>query len=316
MSQHIVFLDRDSVRTEVHRPSFKHTYKEYSSTLSDQVVSRLQHATIVIICKISLNEKMLAQLPKLKLIAIAATGYDCIDILACQRYGIAVINIRNYATHAVPEHVFMMVLALRRNLLLYRQDVEDGMWQKSEHFCFFGHSINDLFGSTIGIIGEGETGKGTAKIARAFGMHVLFSDHASPKKKNVKLTSFEQILIKSDVISLHCPLTTTTRGLIGINELRKMKRNVLLINTARGGLVNEEALIHALDEGLIAGAGFDVITNEPPTNDHPLLRVSRSNFILTPHIAWASDEALRILATQLISNIEAWVAGNQYNLIV
>jgi glycerate dehydrogenase len=315
MSHHVVFLERDSLKVEVRRPSFEHTYEEYARTSPDQVVPHLQHATVAIINKVGLSEEILAQLPKLKMVAIAATGYDGIDIAACRKRGIAVANIRNYAIHTVPEHVFSMVLALRRNLLAYRQEIEQGAWQKSEQFCLFTHSISELFGATMGIVGEGAIGRGTAAIARGFGMRVLFSYHASSKKKDVVLTPFDQVLAESDILSLHCPLSSATRDMIGINELRKMKRSALLINTARGGLVNESALVQALDEGLIAGAGFDVLTTEPPTNGNPLLDLRRSNFILTPHIAWAAAEAMQFLADQLIDNIEAWVAGKPQNLV-
>lgn len=315
MSHHVVFLDRDSVKAQVRSPNFKHTYEEYSRTSLDQIVPRLQHATIAIMNKVQLNEEIIVKLPQLKMVAVAATGYDCADIFACRKHGVTVANIRNYAVHTVPEHVFMMVLALRRNLLGYRQDVENGVWQKAEQFCFFTHDIGDLFGATMGIIGEGAIGQGTATIARGFGMRVIFSDHVPSKKGNVGFIPFENVLAESDVLSLHCPMTPATRDMIGINELRKMKRSSLLINTARGGLVNEEALIQALDEGIIAGAGVDVLTTEPPKNDHPLLEVHRPNFILTPHVAWASNGAMQFLADQLIDNIEAWVAGNPQNLV-
>jgi glycerate dehydrogenase len=315
MNHHVVFLERDSLQVEVRRPNFEHTYEEYAKTTQDQVVSHLQHATIAIINKVGLSEETLAQLPKLKMVAIAATGYDAVDIGACRRHGIAVANIRNYAIHTVPEHVFALVLALRRNLFAYRQEIEQGRWQKSEQFCLFTHEISELFGATIGIVGEGTIGRGTAAIAQGFGMRVLFAYHESRKKKDVVLTPFDQVLAESDILSLHCPLTPATRNLIGMDELRKMKRSALLINTARGGLVDEAALVQALDDGTIAGAGFDVLTTEPPRNGNPLLGLRRPNFILTPHIAWASTEAMRFLADQLVDNIEAWVAGKPQNLL-
>lgn len=315
MSHHIVFLERDSIKAGVRRPSFEHTYEEYAHTSPDQIVPRLRCATLAIINKVQLSDETLAQLPRLRMVAITATGYDGIDIAACRKRGIAVANIRNYAIHTVPEHVFSLVLALRRNLLAYRQEIEQGAWQKSEQFCLFTHGITELYGSTMGIVGEGAIGQGTAAIARVFGMRVLFAYHFSPRKKDVVLTPFDQVLAESDVLSLHCPLTPATRDLIGIDELRKMKRSSLLINTARGGLVDEAALVEALDEGLIAGAGFDVLTAEPPRSGNPLLDLRRPNFILTPHVAWASDEAMQSLASQLIDNIEAWVAGKPQNLI-
>src|SRR5258708_24163370 len=200
----------------------------------------------------------------------------------------AVANSRNYAVHTVPEHACAKILVLRRNLLSYRQDVEAGVWNRSEQFCFFTNDIGDLHGATLGIIGEGAIGQGTAAIGRAFGMRVLFADHPPPKMQGVEFTPLDDVLAQSDVISLHCPLLPATRNLIDIQAFRKMKRNALLINTARGGLVDEAALIRALDEELIAGAGFDVLTVEPPKDGHPLLDVLRPNFILTPHVASTS----------------------------
>jgi glycerate dehydrogenase len=238
-----------------------------------------------------------------------------VDVAYCKEHGIAVANIRNYAVHTVPEHAFAMILALRRNLLAYRQDVENGVWNKAEQFCFFTHDIGDLHGATLGIIGEGAIGQSTAAIGRAFGMRVLFADHPPPKMEGVDFTPHDEVLAQSDVISLHCPLLPSTRNLIDIHAFRRMKRNALLINTARGGLVDEAALIQALEEGLIAGAGFDVLTVEPPKDGHPLLDVRRPNFILTPHIAWASDGAMQFLADQLIDNIELWAAGKPQHLV-
>jgi glycerate dehydrogenase len=315
MRHTVVFLDRDSVKARVRAPAFDHAYVEHAATTPDQVVDRLREATVAIVNKVQLREPTLAQLPNLRMIAVAATGYDCIDVAACRARGIAVANIRNYAVHTVPEHAFALILALRRNLIAYRRDVEAGVWQKADQFCFLDHDIRDLHGSTLGIVGEGVIGQGTATIARGFGMHVLFADHAPPKAPDVEYTPFEEVLQRADVLSLHCPLMPATRNLIGLPEMRRMKRSALLINTSRGGLVDEEALIHALDAGLIAGAGFDVLTTEPPRNGHPLLDVRRPNFILTPHVAWASQEAMQFLADQLIDNIEAWAAGRPQHLV-
>jgi glycerate dehydrogenase len=202
-----------------------------------------------------------------------------------------------------------------RNLLAYRQDVESGRWQQVDQFCFFDYPIRDLYGATLGIIGEGVLGQGTAHIARAFGMEVLFADHDPPKAPGVVFTPFDVVLARSDVISLHVPLSAGTRNLIGIEQFRKMKRTAILINTARGGLVDEHALVQALKEGLIAGAGFDVLSKEPPKEGNPLLDLRMPNFILTPHVAWASDGAMQFLADQLIDNIEAFVSGIPQNLV-
>jgi len=315
VKQEVVFLDRQSVKAQVRRPRCASTYVEHDKTAPEEIVERLRGATVAIVNKVVLRDATLAQLPNLKLIAVAATGYDCVEVEACRRRGIAVANIRNYAVHTVPEHVFAMVLALRRSLLAYRRDVEQGMWQRSEQFCFLTHPIGDLYGSTIGILGEGAIGQGTAAVARGFGMKVLFADHEPPKAPDVEFTPLAQVLETSDVISLHMPLTPGTRNMIGIEQMRRMKRNALLINTARGGLVDERALIQALDQGLIAGAGFDVLTVEPPRDGNPLLQVRRPNFILTPHVAWASDGAMQFLADQLIDNIDAWAEGKPQNLV-
>jgi glycerate dehydrogenase len=315
MTHRIVFLDRSTLQATVRRPAFEHGWQEYPVTSASEVVDRLRDATVAITNKVALRAEVLRRLPKLQMIAVAATGYDVIDIDYCRTNRIAVANIRNYAVHTVPEHAFALITALRRNLLAYRQDVERGRWQQVEQFCFFDHPIRDLHGATLGIVGEGVLGQGTANIARAFGMKVLFADHAPPKAAGVVFTPFAEVLALSDVISLHVPLTAETRNMIGIEQFRKMKRTAILINTARGGLVDEQALVQALGEGLIAGAGFDVLTREPPKDGNPLLDLRLPNFILTPHVAWASDGAMQFLADQLIDNIEAFVKGSPQNLV-
>lgn len=311
----VVFLDRSTLRANVRRPAFEHVWEEYETTAPDEVVVRLQGATVAITNKVPLRAEALGRLPELKMIAVAATGYDVIDVSFCKANGVAVANIRNYAVHTVPEHVFAMVLALRRNLLAYRAAVERGRWQEVDQFCFFDYPIGDLFGATIGIVGEGAIGQGTAKIARGFGMNVLFADHAPPKAPDVEFTPMETVLRESDIVTLHCPMTPETRGMIGEKELKTMKRSALLINTARGGLVQEDALLRALNEGWIAGAGFDVLVKEPPKEGNPLLDLRLPNFILTPHVAWASDGAMQFLADQLIDNIDLWQKGTPQHLV-
>jgi glycerate dehydrogenase len=315
MTHTIVFLDRATLQAQVRRPAFEHTWQEYPVSSVGELEERLHGATIAITNKVPLRADTLQRLPKLRLIAVAATGYDVIDLAHCRAHGIAVANIRNYAVHTVPEHTFALITALRRNLLAYRQDVERGRWQQVDQFCFFDHPIRDLHGATLGIIGEGVLGQGTASIARGFGMNVVFADHAPPKAEGVVFTPFDEVLAQSDVISLHVPLTPETRNMIGIEQFRKMKRTAILINTARGGLVDERALAQALTEGLIAGAGFDVLSKEPPKEGNPLLELRLPNFILTPHVAWASDGAMQFLADQLIDNIEAFVRGSPQNLV-
>jgi glycerate dehydrogenase len=314
----IVFLDRETLalRIRLRRPGFAHDYVEHARTAPAELAERLHGATIVITNKVPLPGDVLERLPTLRLIAVAATGTDQVDKAACRRLGVAVANIRGYSVHSVPEHAFALMLALRRNLLPYRDDVLAGEWQKSGQFCFFNHPIHDLDGARLGIIGEGDLGQRVAAIARAFGMRPLFAAHKGKTGYGRLYTPWDEVLADSDIITLHCPLTQDTRGMIGLAEFRAMRRRPLLINTARGGLVDEHALAQALDEGLISGAGFDVADGEPPAPDSPLLRIAaRPDVILTPHIAWASDEAQQTLADQLIDNIENFVAGRPSNLV-
>jgi glycerate dehydrogenase len=308
----IVFLDRESVDANVRKPNFPHTYKEYESTWTpDEIVERLKDATIAIINKVPMRADVLKQLPKLKLIAVAATGTDVVDKAYCKEHDITVVNIRNYAFNTVPEHVIALIFALRRNLLTYVKDVQDGVWNKSSQFCFLTHPIRDIAGSTLGIVGYGALGKSIGKRAEALGMKVLAYD-IFPQPG---LTDFETILKESDIITLHVPLTPETKNMIGEKEFERMKPTAILINTARGGLVDEAALAKALKAGTIAGAGFDVLTVEPPKDGNILLDKTIPNLIVTPHVAWASKEAMQILADQLIDNIEAFVAGKPQNVV-
>ncbi len=209
----------------------------------------------------------------------------------------------------------MLVLALRRNLLNYRADIERGLWQQASQFCLHTHTIRDLHACTLGIIGYGALGQAVEKLASALGMNVLIAERKDAETLRAGRTSFAETLRASDVLSLHCPLTDETRHLIGAAEFELMKREALLINTARGGLVDESALVAALREGRIAGAGFDVLSREPPVEGNPLLELRLPNFILTPHVAWASREAMQTLADQLIDNLEAFVRGEPQNLV-
>ena len=311
----IVFLDAATVIAKVRRPVFAHAWTDYPSTATEQVVSRLQDATIAITNKVLLRRDLLEQLPSLKMIAVSATGTDNIDINYCRERGIVVSNIRDYSVHTVPEHVFMLMLALRRNLLAFREDVRNGAWQASERFCLFTHPVQDLYGSTLGIIGHGAIGKAVGQIASAFGMKVLRAEHQGVARARAGYTAFDTVLRDSDVITLHLPLNAQTRHLIGADELNHMQSHALLINTARGGLVDEAALLEALRSGRIGGAGFDVLGKEPPSDGHPLLGLDMPNFILTPHIAWSGRAAMQALADQLIDNIEAFVAGTPDNRV-
>lgn len=317
--QHIVFLERDSIRATVRRPDFAHTWTEYPLTRPEQMYERLQEATIVITNKVKMPGELLARLPQLQLVAGAATGTDNIDLDWCRAHGVAVSNICGYAVHAVPEHALALMLALRRQLLAYRADLAAGKWQQSPMFCFFDHPLRDLHGSTLALVGRGSLGQGTARLAGAFGMRVLWAERKGATQLRDGYVSFDEALRTADILSLHCPLTAETRGMLGAAELRAMKPDALLINTGRGGLVDEEALAQALREGWIAGAGFDVLSVEPPGADNPLLApdlLAMPNFILTPHVGWASAAAMQTLADQLIDNIEAFVRGERMNRVV
>ncbi|HEY6189302.1 MAG TPA: D-2-hydroxyacid dehydrogenase [Pyrinomonadaceae bacterium] len=313
--ERIVFLERDTFKANFRRPGFEHEWDEYASTRPEEVVERLREATIAICNKVRLGERELSELPHLRFIAIAATGVDNVDLDYCRRAGVSVSNVRNYARHAVPEHVFALTLALRRNLISYRQDLRAGAWQRAEQFCLLNHNIRDLHESTLGIIGYGALGQAVGRLAEAFGMRVLIGEHKGATSVRQGRTSFRELLRESDVVTLHCPLTDETRNLIGSDELELMRADALLINTARGGLVSESALVAALREGKIGGAGFDVLTSEPPREGNPLLELDVPNFILTPHVAWASIGAMQRLADQVILNIEAFVGGMPRNLV-
>src|SRR5882672_2054913 len=313
--QRIVFLERNTIQANFRRPNFDHEWIEFAETFSEQVVERLRGATIVISNKLPLREAELSQLPELKLIAVAATGSDNIDLDYCRGHDIAVSNARGYAVNSVPEHVLMMILALRRNLLAYRADVQNGLWQKSNQFCLLTHELHDINGSTLGIIGFGSIGKAMTRLGESLGMRVLIAEHKNAEAIRDGRTSFEDTLRQSDVISLHCPLTDETRDLFRRAEFETMKPNAILINTARGALVEDAALIAALQKGSIAGAGYDALREEPPRQGSPLLDLNLPNFIVTPHVAWASNEAVQALADQVIDNIEAFIAGSPRNLL-
>jgi len=313
--ERIVFLERNTIQANFRRPGFAHDWIEYAESLADQVVGRVQDATIIISNKLSLGEPQLANAPNVKLIAIAATGSDCVDLNYCRSRGISVCNVRGYAANAVPEHVLMMILALRRNLFAYRAEVEQGLWNESKQFCLLTHELHDIRKSTLGVIGYGAIGKSMARLGEALGMRVLISEHKDADELRDGRTSFAETLRQSDVVTLHCPLNERTRDLIGQGELQMMKPTALLINTARGALVDDNALVGALQNGTIAGAGLDCLREEPPRNGGPLLDLKLPNLIITPHVAWASAEAVQTLADQVIDNVEAFVGGNPRNLL-
>lgn len=317
-SLRVVFLDRSTIptATKLKGLPFNHELVLYESTTPDEVLDRVRDADIVITNKVKLSGDVIAQANKLKLVAIAATGADNVDTDACNEMGISVCNVRNYAVHTVSEHTFALIFALRRSLAAYRSAVQAGRWQESGQFCFFDYPIKDLAGSTLGIIGDGALGKATGEVGKALGLNVLFSAFKGRDDMGMLYTPFEKVLEESDIITLHCPLNEQTRDLISDAEFAKMRRRPLLINTARGGLVNEAALVRALNGNLISGAGFDVVTREPLPKDNPLNEIlNHPAFILTPHVAWASEEAIQALADQLLDNIAAFVAGKPRNIV-
>lgn len=314
--ERIVFLERNTFRVEFRRPGFEHEWIDYGETASAQVVERLRDATIAICNKLPLRELQLSRLPKLKLIAVAATGVDNIDLDYCKQRGIAVCNARHYARNSLPEHVLLLMLALRRNLTAYLDDVRAEKWQQAGQFCLLDHPIHDLHGATLGIIGYGFLGRAVGDLARALGMKLLIAERKGAQTIRSERVAFDQVLKGSDVITLHCPLTDETRNLIDREELQMMRRDALLINTARGGLVNETALVQALLDSLIGGAAFDVLGEEPPRHGNPLLEARLPNLIVTPHIAWASREAMQTLVDQLVDSLEAFVRGEMLNRVV
>lgn len=309
----IVFLDRATLPFRIDRPHAPHTWQEFPSTRPEEVAKRLIGAKVAITNKVRLSKEALEKLPDLGLIAVAATGTNNVDIDYCKNRGILVSNIRDYANSSVPEHVFCLILALQRSLISYKRDI--AFWRQSDQFCLPLHPITDIAGSTFGIIGFGSLGRRVAEIAKCFGARVLVAERKWASSCRDGYTPFSTVLEQSDILSLHCPLNDETRNLIGAEELRKLKKNALLINTARGGLVDEEALVQALKEGSIGGAGFDVLSMEPPASGNPLLDVELPNFLLTPHVAWTSRQALEALCRQLIGNIDAYFSGAPQNLV-
>ncbi|MFA0403212.1 D-2-hydroxyacid dehydrogenase [Vibrio sp. 10N.222.52.C12] len=314
----VVFLDRATIPSQIHlKPlSFEHEWVEYDFTAPDLVAERVLDADVIITNKVVLNADNLSQAQQLKLIAVSATGVNNVDVDYCNEKNIAVANIQGYATQSVPEHVIAMLFALKRNLVGYHQDIEAGEWQKDKQFCFFTHPIQDIAGSTLGLMGSGSLGQATAALAKAIGMKVIFAERKGADSCREGYLPFDTVLKQADAISLHCPLTEATRNLISEPELAMMKPSAVLINAGRGGLVDEQALVEALVNHQIAGAGMDVFTQEPADKSNPLLANSHlSNLLLTPHVAWGSDSSIQKLSDILIDNIDGFVEGNPQNLV-
>ncbi|CAH7139092.1 putative 2-hydroxyacid dehydrogenase HI_1556 [Vibrio chagasii] len=314
----VVFLDRATIPSQIHlKPlSFEHEWVEYDFTTPEQVSERVEEADVVITNKVVLNESNLAGTKKLKLIAVSATGVNNVDVEYCKSKNIAVTNVQGYATQSVPEHVIAMLFALKRNLVGYHKDIEAGEWQKDKQFCFFTHPIQDVAGSTLGLMGSGSLGQATAMLAKAIGMKVMFAERKGAESCREGYLPFDTVLQQADVISLHCPLTDATQNLISERELTMMKSSAVLINAGRGGLVDEQALVEALKKHEIAGAGMDVFTQEPADNSNPLLANSHlPNLLLTPHVAWGSDSSIQKLSDILMDNIDGFIAGSPQNIV-
>lgn len=312
---HIVVLDRDTL---VNRPfdfNFPHTLSSYGTTEAHETLERIRGADIVITNKVVISAQAFAENPQLKLVAVTATGVNNVDVEAAKQNGTAVCNIRAYGNESVAEHAFMMMITLMRNLPAYQRDVAAGLWENSPFFCHLGAPMRDLNGKTLAIFGRGNIGKTLATYAQAFKMNVVFAEHKNAQSVRDGYVSFDEAIRSADVVSLNCPLTPQTANMIGEAELQQMKPGAILINCGRGGLVDEAALVAALKYGQIGGAGFDVLTQEPPRDGNPLLKARLPNLIVTPHIAWASQEAANRLFDILLDNINRFVAGNPQNLV-
>ena len=312
---HIVVLDRDTL---VNRPfdfDFPHTLSSYGTTEAHETLERIRGADIVITNKVVISAQAFSENPQLKLVAVTATGVNNVDVEAAKQNGTAVCNIRAYGNESVAEHAFMMMITLMRNLPAYQRDVAAGLWENSPFFCHLGAPMRDLNGKTLAIFGRGNIGKTLATYAQAFKMNVVFAEHKHAQSVRDGYVSFDEAIRSADVVSLNCPLTPQTANMIGEAELQQMKPGAILINCGRGGLVDEAALVAALKYGQIGGAGFDVLTQEPPRDGNPLLKARLPNLIVTPHIAWASQEAANRLFDILLDNINHFVAGNPQNLV-
>jgi len=285
----------------------------YQWTPADEIQARLAGAELAIINKARITRKVLVENPQLKLICVVATGTDCVDLQAARELGVTVCNCQAYGTASVVQHVFASILALHTSLLSYHGAVRGGRWQKADQFCFLDYPIIEIQGKTLGVVGFGNLGKGVAAIAEAFGMQVVVA--ARPGSTNDPRPSLAEILPQLDVLTLHCPLNEHTWGLIGSRELALMKPTAFLINAARGGIVDEKALVDALQNGTIRGAAVDVLTVEPPRDGNPLLEVELPNLIVTPHVAWASEEARQRLIDQTVENISAWREGRGVRVV-
>lgn len=314
-----VFLDLDTVdRDDLDLAALRAAlpvWRFHKHTGSDGTATRLAGAQVAVTNKAVIGERELVEAPGLRLICVAATGYNNIDTGAARRRGVAVCNVSGYSTPSVVQHVFASILALATGLPQYAADVRAGRWQTSSMFCRLDHPIREIAGCTLGIVGYGTLGRAVADVARVFGMLILVA-RSLAGGDNEGRVPLDALLAESDIVSLHCPLTDQTRGLIGAAEFARMKPGAFLVNTARGGIVDELALADALRRGAIAGAAVDVLSQEPPPADHPLLAPDIPNLIVTPHVAWASRESRQRLVDEIAANIRAFLRGEKRNRIV
>ena len=308
----IVFLDRTGIPAthDIPRPSFPHNWVEYDRTSADETFERAKDADIIVTSKVLLGRELLAKLPKLKLIAITATGTNNVDLVAAKELGICVKNVTGYSSVTVPEHVLGMIFSLKHSLMSYHHDqVSSDRWATCGQFCYTDYPITDIRGATLGVFGRGNTGAEVARLAQAVGMNVIFAEHKGATMIREGYTPFEEVFKQADVITLHCPLTEQTQNLINAETLALMKPTAYLINCSRGPVVDEKALVNALETCQIAGAALDVLVKEPPAIDDPLIQAAKRlpNLLITPHIAWASDSAVTTLVNKVAQNIEEFV---------
>ncbi|MBU1283886.1 MAG: 2-hydroxyacid dehydrogenase [Gammaproteobacteria bacterium] len=286
----------------------------YPHSTQAQTIERLKCAQVAISNKVPLNAEVFAACPELKLVLVAATGTNPIDLAAARAHGIIVSNCQGYGTPSVAQHTLMLLLALATRLPDYHQDVRAGRWQQSQQFCLLDHPIIELHGKTLGLLGHGELGSAVARLAEAFGMRVLLGQLPGRPARADRLP-LDELLPQVDALSLHCPLNNDTLNLIGARELNLMKPTAFLINTARGGLINEQALADALRAGHLGGAATDVLTQEPPKDGNPLLAADIPRLIITPHSAWGSREARQRIVGQLSENALAFFSGTAIRVV-
>ncbi len=314
-----IFLDYDTVSNGDLDPAritrIAGDVRFYALTADSQIAERIADAEVVLTNKVKLPRECLERARALKLIALAATGTDNVDLAAARALDIAVCNVRDYCTASVVQHAWAMILALNQHLAGYARLATDGSWVKSEEYAVLAYPIHELAGRTLGIIGWGTLGRGVAKVGEAFGMRVIVGNRpgAAPDPERVAL---EELLRTADIVSLHCPLTAATRGMLGARELALMKPDALLINTARGALVDGDALAAALKSRLLGGAGIDVLPKEPPIDGDPLLDPAIPNLIVTPHIAWAARDARQRCLDEMAANIEDFLRGGRRGRVV